>query len=169
MKKTKLISLILVFVLVAAIITGCSEETTTATTTTTTTSSSPTKTTTEPVVTTTEPVVTTTTTTPSERTVTVTDMSGDTVTITGEIKKIINLWPAGTSSFFVMGAGDLIVGLAVNAPGTMNAWTQEFYPECVNIPALGGTSPTIENLINLAPDLVIIHPSTAASGFAAPW
>ena len=101
-----------------------------------------------------------------EGTVTVTDMSGDNVTITGEVKKIVNLWPAGTSSFFVMGAGDLIVGLAINSPGTMNSWTQLFYPDCVNIPALGGTSPSIEDLINLHPDLVIIHPTTAAAGFA---
>lgn len=102
----------------------------------------------------------------ADKTVTVTDMSGDTVTITGEIKRIVNLWPAGTSSFFVMGAGDLIVGLAVNNPGTMNSWTQLFYPDCVNIPALGGITPAIENLINLEPDLVIIHPTTAASGLA---
>ncbi|MDD3656096.1 MAG: ABC transporter substrate-binding protein [Atribacterota bacterium] len=102
----------------------------------------------------------------AERTVTITDMSGDTVTITGEVKRIVNLWPAGTSSFFVMGAGELIVGLAVNNPGTMNSWTQLFYPDCVNIPALGGITPSIENLINLEPDLVIIHPTTAASGLA---
>ena len=43
-----------------------------------------------------------------ERTITVTDMSGDVVTITGEVKRIINLWPAGTSSFFVMGAVTLL-------------------------------------------------------------
>ena len=103
---------------------------------------------------------------PDERTVTVTDMSGDTVTITGEVKKIVNLWPAGTSSFFVMGAGDLIAGLAVNNPGTMNSWTQLFYPECVDIPALGGVTPSIEDIIKLEPDLVIIHTTTAQYGFA---
>ncbi len=102
----------------------------------------------------------------AERSVTVTDMSGDTVTVVGEIKKIVNLWPAGTSSFFVMGAGDLIIGLAVNKPGTMNSWTQLFYPDCVNIPALGGVTPSIEDIIKLDPDLVIIHPTTAKAGFA---
>lgn len=104
--------------------------------------------------------------TPDDRSVTVTDMSGDSVTIEGEVKSIINLWPAGTSSFFVMGAGDLVKGLAVNSTGTMSAWTQYFYPESVNIPALGGTTPSVEELINLEPDLVIIHPSTAKDGFA---
>ncbi len=103
---------------------------------------------------------------PGERTVTVTDMSGDSVTVTGEVKKIINLWPAGTASFFVMGAGDLIVGLAVNSPATMNSWTALFYPDCVHIPALGGTTPSVEDIVKIEPDLVIIHPSTAKDGFA---
>jgi iron complex transport system substrate-binding protein len=65
-----------------------------------------------------------------------------------------------------MGAGDLIAGLAVNNPGTMNSWTQLFYPECVDIPALGGVTPSIEDIIKLEPDLVIIHPTTAQDGFA---
>ena len=103
---------------------------------------------------------------PEERTVTITDMSGDEVTITGEVKSIVNLWPAGTASFFVMGAGDLIVGLAVNSPATMNSWTELFYPGASDIPELGGITPSIEDIINLEPDLVIIHPSTAKDGFA---
>ena len=100
----------------------------------------------------------------SDRVVTVTDMSGDTVTITGEVKRIVNLWPAGTSSFFALGAGDLIVGLG--SVGSLNEWVKLFYPDCVKIADLGGTSPSVEEIIKLEPDLVIIHPSTAASGFA---
>ena len=98
--------------------------------------------------------------------ITITDMSGDEVTIEGEVKSIVNLWPAGTSSFFVLGAGDLITGLAVNSPATMNAWTQLFYPGCIDIPELGGTTPAVEELANLAPDLVIVHPSSAKDGYA---
>lgn len=98
--------------------------------------------------------------------ITITDMSGDEVTIEGEVDQIINLWPAGTSSFFVMGAGDKLAGLAMNSAGTMNEWTKHFYPNCVNIPAMGGTTPTVEELINLNPDLVIIHPSSASDGYA---
>lgn len=101
-----------------------------------------------------------------ERTVTVTDMSGDEVTVTGNVEKIVNLWPAGTSSFIVMGAGELLSGLSMNTPTTMTAWSKYFYPDCVNIPALGGTAPSVEELVNLDPDLVIIHPSTAKDGFA---
>ena len=97
--------------------------------------------------------------------ITITDMSGDEVTIEGEVKSIVNLWPAGTSSFFVMGAGDLISGLAINSPATMNSWTQLFYPGCVDIPELGGTTPAVEELANLSPDLVIVHPSSAKDGY----
>lgn len=103
---------------------------------------------------------------PEVRTVTVTDMSGDEVTIEGEVEKIVNLWPAGTSSFFVMGAGDLIEALAVNKPGTMNSWTQHFYPACKDIKAMGGTTPVVEEIVAMEPDLVIIHPSSAKDGFA---
>ena len=98
------------------------------------------------------------------RTVIVTDMSGDEVTITGDIERIINLWPAGTSSFFAIGAGDLLVGMANT--GSLNEWVKLFYPEAENIPTLGGTAPTVEDIVNINPDLVIIHPSTASEGFA---
>ena len=98
--------------------------------------------------------------------ITITDMSGDEVTIEGEVKSIVNLWPGCTTSFFAMGAGDLISGLAINSPAVMNAWTQTFYPGCVDIPALGGTTPAVEELATLAPDLVIVHPSSAKDGYA---
>lgn len=97
---------------------------------------------------------------------TVTDMSGDEVTIEGEVNSVINLWPAGTASFFVMGAGDLLDGLAVNNAGTVNSWSKLFYPEAGDIPALGGTTPTVEEIVALDPDLVIIHPMTVSDGYA---
>lgn len=99
-------------------------------------------------------------------TVTVTDMSGDEVTIEGKVEKIINLWPSVTSSFFVMGAGDLLVGVGANSAGIMNGWTQFFYPECVNIMSMGGIEPSVEELVTQSPDLVITHPSSAKSGLA---
>ncbi len=99
-------------------------------------------------------------------TVTVTDMSGDEVTIEGKVEKIINLWPSVTSSFFVMGAGDLLVGVGANSTSIMNTWTQFFYPECVNIMSMGGIEPSVEELVTQSPDLVIVHPSSAKSGLA---
>lgn len=98
--------------------------------------------------------------------VTVTDMSGDEVTIEGNVEKIVNLWPAGTSSFFVMGAGELVCALAVNNPGTINSWSEMFYPQAGEIASMGGTTPSIEELLNMEPDLVIVHPSTVKDGFA---
>lgn len=98
--------------------------------------------------------------------VTITDMSGDKVTIEGKVEKIINLWPAGTSSFFAMGAGDLIVGVGSNTKGAMNKWTEFFYPGCFDIMNMGGTEPSVEEVIAQVPDLVIIHPSTAQTGIA---
>lgn len=91
------------------------------------------------------------------------DMSGNTVTVSGEIKRIVNLWPAGTSSFIAMGAGDRLVAVAVNGTGTMTSWSQLFYEGATEIPALGGTTPNVEAILNLNPDLVIIHPTTAGS------
>ncbi len=100
---------------------------------------------------------------PAERTVTVTDMSGDEVTVTGEVKKIVNLWPSASSSFIVMGAGDLLCGLGAD---TANAWSRFFYPNLDNIPVLGGIEPSVEDIVKLDPDLVIVHPSSGRSGYA---
>ena len=97
----------------------------------------------------------------SERSVTITDMGGTEVTINGEVKSIINLWPGGTTSFFVMGAGDLIKGVGHNGPAVMNDWTEFFYPGAREIPCLTSTEPTIEEVLNINPDLVIMHPRSA--------
>lgn len=101
-----------------------------------------------------------------ENSVTVTDMSGDEVTIEGKVEKIVDLWPAGTSSFFVMGAGDLISGVASNGAGAMNKWTEFFYPGCLDIASFDGTEPSVEEVVAQEPDLVIIHPGTAQTGIA---
>lgn len=101
---------------------------------------------------------------PQERVVTVTDMSGDEITVTGEVNSIINLWPAGTSSFFVMGAGDLLSAVAVNTTGAMDSWVKYFYPNAAEIPAMGGTSPAVEDIVAKSPDLVIVHPTTVSAG-----
>lgn len=91
------------------------------------------------------------------------DMSGNTVTVSGKIEKIVNLWPAGTSSFIAMGAGDLLTAVAINQKGVMTPWSELFYPKASSIPALGGTTPNVEAILTLDPDLVIIHPTTAGS------
>lgn len=101
----------------------------------------------------------------TERTVTIVDMSGDSVTIEGEVLRIISLWPAGTSSFLAIGAGDLIIGTS-GATSVFSEWAKFLYPNLVNTTIMSGNTPTIDDIINLNPDLVVIHPSSAASGFA---
>jgi iron complex transport system substrate-binding protein len=65
-----------------------------------------------------------------------------------------------------MGAGELISALGVNNPGTINSWSELFYPGAGEIPSMGGTTPAIEELMNMDPDLVIVHPATVKDGFA---
>ena len=138
-----------------------------ADTTTADTTEAPAETTAAPADTTEAPADTTAadTTEAAAGGVTVTDIGGKEVTIPGEVHSLINLWPALTSNFFVMGAGDILKGVANNGPAVMNEWTQFFYPNALEIPAMGGTTPTIEELINLNPDLVIVHPMTVRDGY----
>lgn len=94
------------------------------------------------------------------------DMNGGQVTVTGRVNKIICLWPALASSFFVLGAGDLVKGVSDNSIRAMNDWTEYFYPGAHAIPCLRFVVPELEEIIKIAPDLVIIHPWTSGSGFA---
>lgn len=72
--------------------------------------------------------------------------------------KIINLWPANTSTFFGIGAGDKLLATSIQqAP-----WVEVFYPAInsrTDFVLQGGTSATAEALIAREPDLVIVHPS----------
>lgn len=91
---------------------------------------------------------------------TVVDKSGTSVTITGEVDSIINLWPAGTGSFYAIGAADLLVGTAISSA---NDWTSFFNQGAADITVLGGVNPSVEAIAALNPDLVIVHPSNAAT------
>lgn len=94
------------------------------------------------------------------------DMNGAKITVAGNVNKIICLWPALASSFFVLGAGDLIKGVSDNSTRAMNDWTEYFYPGAHAIPSLRFVVPEIEEILKIAPDLVIIHPWTSGSGFS---
>lgn len=94
---------------------------------------------------------------------TVTDVSGNEVTIPTEVDSIVNLWPSYTASLYVLGAGDLVKAQAQN--GLVNSWTEFFYPNAANVPALGGTTPNVEEVAKLDPDFVIVHPSSISSGY----
>lgn len=95
---------------------------------------------------------------------TVTDVSGRDVTIPSDVTSIVNLWPSYTASLYVLGAGDLVKAQAQS--GLVNSWTEFFYPKAADVPALGGTTPSVEEIAKLDPDFVIVHPSSIASGYA---
>ena len=74
-------------------------------------------------------------------------------------QRIINMWPANTSTFFGIGAGDKLLATSIQqAP-----WVEVFYPAIKtrgeDFVLKGGTGATAENLVNRRPDLVIVHPS----------
>lgn len=95
---------------------------------------------------------------------TVTDVSGRDVTIPSDVTSIVNLWPSYTASLYVLGAGDLVKAQAQS--GLVNSWTEFFYPKAADVPALGGTTPSVEEIAKLDPDFVIVHPGSIASGYA---
>lgn len=94
---------------------------------------------------------------------TVTDMGGREVTISGEVESIVNLWPSYTTTLYVLGAGDLVTAVGTNS--TVNSWTEFFYPRSTEIDALGGTTPNVEEIAAMDPDLVVLHPSSVQAGY----
>lgn len=94
---------------------------------------------------------------------TVTDMGGREVTIEGEVNSIVNLWPSYTTTLYVLGAGDLVSAVGTNS--TVNSWTKFFYPRSAEIEALGGTTPNVEEIAAMNPDLVVLHPSSVEAGY----
>ena len=73
-------------------------------------------------------------------------------------QRIINLWPANTSTFFGIGAGDKLLATSIQqAP-----WVEVFYPAIKtrkDFVLERGINVTAEYLVNRNPDLVIVHPS----------
>lgn len=89
--------------------------------------------------------------------VTITDASGDKVSIKEKPKKIISLIPSNTEIAFELGLGKNIIGVSDN----------DNYPEeTKNIEKVGGTEINTEKIISLAPDLVLAHASNAHNGSA---
>lgn len=163
MKSTllKLVPLFLILVLVAGLLTACTDSTepeatkTQETTLPTTTEpaepiiteSEPTQTATMEPAKTTEPVPVKTTEPPAAFPLTINDQTDRTVTVPEEPKRIISLAPSNTEILFAIGLGDRVVGRTdyCNYP-----------PEVEGIPSVGGFStPDLEQVIALEPDLVL--------------
>lgn len=79
--------------------------------------------------------------------VTVTDSTGETITLTEKPERIVSLAPSTTEILYFLGLEDKIVGRTKYCN----------YPESIaDVPEVGGTSnPNVETIIDLNPDLVV--------------
>ena len=90
--------------------------------------------------------------------VTITDGSGEKVTIEEEPKKIVSVIPSNTEIAFALGLGDKIVGVS----------DYDNYPaETKDIEKIGGLEMNTEKIISLKPDLVLAHASNIREGGSA--
>ena len=160
-KSTRSIVTLILIVSLCFAVAGCNKQNNDPTTVTpTTTAIDPTT-----VAPTTAPDPTTVTPNPPDaNTRTFTDMGGNTITITGEVETIVNLWPSVTAGLLAFGMGDSIVNTAIPGAG-LNAWSKFLYPGCADYPGMGGTTPTVEAMMTVKPDLVICHSNSVASGY----
>ena len=86
----------------------------------------------------------------SQYPLTVTDAVGNEVTIEAEPERIISLAPSNTEILYALGLEEQIVGLTTN----------DNYPrEVSEKPTVGDMEFNVEEIINLTPDLVLVHES----------
>lgn len=86
--------------------------------------------------------------------VTVTDATGEKITIEEEPQRIVSIMPSNTEVAFALGVGDKIIGVL--------KWDE--YPEEVKeIEKVGDQNINIESIIALNPDLVLGHASHATN------
>ena len=86
--------------------------------------------------------------------VTLTDGSGEEVTIKEEPKRIVSVIPSNTEIAFAVGLGDRIVGVS----------DYDTYPaETKDIEKIGGLDINTEKVVSLKPDLVLAHSSNMAN------
>ena len=160
-KSTRSIITLILIVSLCFIVSACNSQSDDPTTVTpTTTASEPTSS----APTTVPDPTSVTPTTPDNNTRTFTDMGGNTITINGEVKTIVNLWPSVTAGLLAFGMGDYIIDTAIPGSG-LNAWSKFLYPGCADYPGMGGTTPTVEAMMAVKPDLVICHSNSVASGY----
>jgi iron complex transport system substrate-binding protein len=83
------------------------------------------------------------------------DDLGRAVELPAEPRRIVSLSPPLTETLFALGAGDRVVGVDDHS---------DFPPEAARLPRLGGLYDAhVEQIVALAPDLVLVHPSDPAT------
>ncbi|EJP75354.1 MULTISPECIES: ABC transporter substrate-binding protein [Campylobacter] len=101
---------------------------------------------------------------------TLTDMTGSEVKIPAKVDKIAALWHANNQIILVLGGMDKVVTTTDQI--SKNKWFARIYPRLAKLPAaLNGNDIQIEELVKLAPDVVIVsnknfQASLAKEGFS---
>jgi len=73
-------------------------------------------------------------------------------------RRVVSLNPSLTAILVAIGAGDTLVGV--------DDWSRKTQPEVRELPAVGGLySPSLEAVVGLAPDLVVLVPSAEQRDF----
>ena len=86
---------------------------------------------------------------------TITDMTGNEVKIPAQTQKIAALWHANNQMILVLGGADKIVTTTDQIK--KNKWFAKIYPRIAEVPAaLNGNDIQIEELVKLAPDVVVV-------------
>jgi iron complex transport system substrate-binding protein len=89
----------------------------------------------------------------------VADDAGDTVSVAAPVRRIASLIPATTELLFAIGAGDAVVG--------RTTWC-DYPPAASRVTNLGdGIAPSLEAILAIRPDLVLLYNSAQNAGAAA--
>lgn len=97
-----------------------------------------------------------------ETTITITDMEGNDVVVSKDIKKVACISQSATDLMISFGLGDKIVGTYRSF--TYNKWAEVLYPDAANFKAYS-YSVSAEELLNDGVDLVIIQDTENADSF----
>ena len=85
----------------------------------------------------------------------ITDMQGVKVSVPGKVEKIAALWNANNEIILALGGMDKVV--ATTDLIKNNKWFEHIYPKLKNLPAaLNGKDLQIEELVKLAPDVIVV-------------
>ena len=86
----------------------------------------------------------------------ITDMKGVKVSVPEKVEKIAALWNANNEIILALGGMDKVV--ATTDLIKNNKWFEHIYPRLKNLPAaLNGKDLQIEELVKLAPDVIIVY------------
>lgn len=84
--------------------------------------------------------------------ISVTDITGYTLSIDKPVERIVSLWPSGSQLLITLGLGDLLVGVSNDTKE--QPWAVHMYPRLSEIPGCDYKE-SAEQIYNLEPDVVL--------------